>query len=546
MPPVSFKLSGSVAFSDYLSKFAALFMFRITTYIYVCLLAAWPVAAVAAEPDSSAVALGPDSIVASTPVVADTAAAPMAEVALPKKASLATVWTSHEKKRPWLAAAEIVGGNAALLAFDHYVLKGAYAEVTMHTIRRNLKFTDWFWDSDLFYTNLLEHPYHGGLYHNAARANGMNFWAASLMTTGGSLLWEMAGECELPSVNDFIATSLGGACLGEVCYRLSDLVIDNRRRGFRRVVSEVAAGLLSPMRGLNRVFTGQAWRVAPNGDVDAPDQDLPRPSCDVTLSAGGRFLSLSCRDKQSLSSAYVEVDVRYGDALRASRVPYESFRLNVCAVVGGHQNIFNAVRIGGQLMNFPVAEQSRFGASLALVQHFTYLYTDPVDGGETAYNVSEVTGLGPAFNYLWRGARHRLKGSLAVTGIPLGGLMCDYGDNPFLRTYNMGCGFSLKSHTELDLGRRVRATLRMEYYRLFTWMDYDEMDLTGDPSYRSAQGYAGAAWQLVTTPAIDIRLWRGCGLRAEWNIYNRHTRYRTRERVHSRASDLKLGLFYAF
>ena len=65
------------------------------------------------------------------------------------------------KARPWLALAEAEGINLGLLAFDHYVLDATYAQVTMNTVSRNVKLGEWFWDSDLAYTNLFEHPYHG-------------------------------------------------------------------------------------------------------------------------------------------------------------------------------------------------------------------------------------------------------------------------------------------------------------------------------------------------------------------------------------------------
>ena len=110
--------------------------------------------------------------------------------------------TQRGMKRPWLAAAEVAGLNLGLLAFDHYVLDAAYAKVTMHTLTRNLKLQDWWWEHDLPYTNLLEHPYHGSLFYNASRANGMNFWESSAFTIGGSLMWEIAGECEMLPILD--------------------------------------------------------------------------------------------------------------------------------------------------------------------------------------------------------------------------------------------------------------------------------------------------------------------------------------------------------
>ena len=111
------------------------------------------------------------------------------------------------KPRPWMAAAEVAGINIGILAFDRFILNEEFAHVTMKTLRRNIKLSHWFWDSDHMYTNLMSHPYHGSLYYNAARSNGMSYAVSTLYSTVGSLMWEIGGENELLSVNDFLSTS---------------------------------------------------------------------------------------------------------------------------------------------------------------------------------------------------------------------------------------------------------------------------------------------------------------------------------------------------
>jgi len=441
------------------------------------------------------------------------------------------------KKRTWLAATEIVGSNLGLLAFDHFVLDAAYAEVTMKTIKRNIKLTEWFWDSDVFHTNLGEHPYHGSLYFNAARANGLNFWASALMTTGGSLMWELVGECELPSVNDFLATSFGGTCIGEVEYRLSDLVLDDSKRGGKRVISELLAALISPMRGLNRVITGEAFKRR-------GFSPLSSKRIFSSFSTGLRHVSLSCRGKYGLYTPYLDADIYYGDKTRTSGIPFESFDASLHLVIGNHQEAFNTIRASGQIMSRNIAESDRFVASIGLWQHFNYMFSNPIHGGETAYNISEAASAGPGFNYVWRGCDWSLDGSLMASGVLLGGLMTDDNDNQFGRTYNVGSGFSLKNRMMLQIGRRIMARLDIDYYRLFTWIGYDNINPEDEWFRHSTQGEAGCAWQLMTTPLIDVIVWKNCGLRASWTIYNRHTRYEQKTNVHSRASEVEVGLVW--
>lgn len=127
----------------------------------------------------------------------------------------------YSKKNGWAAATKIFSMNMGLWAFNRYVAKQDYAYISIHTIRKNLKHR-WVWDNDDMGNNMFLHPYHGNLYFNAARSNGYNFWESGAFTLGGSAMWELFMENEYPSVNDIMATPIGGLALGEVFYRTSD------------------------------------------------------------------------------------------------------------------------------------------------------------------------------------------------------------------------------------------------------------------------------------------------------------------------------------
>jgi hypothetical protein len=83
----------------------------------------------------------------------------------------------------------------------------------MHTIKKNLK-GGFVWDNDQMGTNMFLHPYHGNLYYNSARSRGFNYWESGLFALGGSAMWELFMENEYPSINDIIATPIGGLSLG--------------------------------------------------------------------------------------------------------------------------------------------------------------------------------------------------------------------------------------------------------------------------------------------------------------------------------------------
>ena len=164
-------------------------------------------------------------------------------------------------RRPWLAASEVFGMNMAVWTFDRFLMNEDFAKINGHTIKQNFK-TGPVWDTDKFSTNLVAHPYHGSLYFNAARSNGLNFWQSIPFAAGGSLMWEFFMETEPPSINDMLATSFGGIELGEITYRLSDLFIDNRSHGAERVGREILSGLISPMRAINRSLETQQLQGA--------------------------------------------------------------------------------------------------------------------------------------------------------------------------------------------------------------------------------------------------------------------------------------------
>lgn len=143
------------------------------------------------------------------------------------------------KKNFLRATGEVIGMNIGLWAFDRYALKGHYAYISFETIKENFKH-GFEWDNDHLNTNMFAHPYNGSLFFNAGRSNGFNFWQSELFAIGGSAMWELFMECEYPSTNDIIATPIGGAALGEVFYRTSDMILDDRSSGCERVGREFA------------------------------------------------------------------------------------------------------------------------------------------------------------------------------------------------------------------------------------------------------------------------------------------------------------------
>ena len=226
-------------------------------------------------------------------------------------------------RKPWVAVAEVFGLNMAVWTFDRYVMHEDWSYINWKTIRHNFRKGPT-WDTDQFMTNLFSHPYHGSLYFNAGRSNGLNFWQSMPFAAGGSLMWEFFMENEPPSINDMMATTFGGIALGEITYRLSDIFIDDRTTGAERIGREILAGIFSPVRAFNRVITGRAWKWQPiKGRV------FESTPVNFIISVGPRFLAEIDDSKYATTSLHVNFRINYGYPYDDDYYsPYEWFRFN--------------------------------------------------------------------------------------------------------------------------------------------------------------------------------------------------------------------------
>lgn len=161
------------------------------------------------------------------------------------------------RKSYGIPALEILSFEFLLNEINRHSSDSADYKSNLSTIRRNLH-SSWVVDSDPFKTNQLGHPYAGSMYYGFARSAGLNYWESLGYTFAGSALWEIAGENTPPSRNDQIATGIGGTFLGEVLFRLSDLVLahDDIPPFWR----ELGAAVVSPATGFNRLAFGDRFK----------------------------------------------------------------------------------------------------------------------------------------------------------------------------------------------------------------------------------------------------------------------------------------------
>ena len=450
----------------------------------------------------------------------------------------------YGKNHPVRAAGTVVGLNLGVWSFDRFVCKSDFAYINAHTIRENLKH-GFVWDNDCMGTNMFLHPYHGNLYFNAARSNGFNFWQSSLFAFGGSAMWELFMENEFPSTNDILATPIGGAALGEVAYRMSDLILDDRQTGGRRFGLEAAAFLVSPMRGLTRLLNGDARRHRPTSG-----KQFGIPDMSIELSAGIRTLELKDELLDRGVGLVTEFNMEYGDRYDADGTrPYDYFHVKANLNLQKAQPLLGQLNVVGRLTGTELVDNRRNYLSMGLYQHFDYYDSDTISdvSAKIPYKFCTPASLGVGFFYKRKSTgKWDFSGFTHLNAVLLGGALSDY-YKVADRNYNLGSGYSTKNGLCLIYKKDVFAlSTSYEAYHFFTWKGYpDDIDWnTVDPRTLNAQGDKSSAILHAASLRLDFKLRRGLYLTSYFKTYARRTHYHHYEDVHSTTTEGRLMLTF--
>ena len=454
--------------------------------------------------------------------------------------------TLFTPKKPWVAAGETFGLNMLVWGFDRFVMGADFAKINGHTIRQNFK-TGPVWDTDKFSTNLFSHPYHGSLYFNAARSNGMNFWQSIPFSAGGSLMWEFFMEVEPPSINDMLATTFGGIELGEVTYRLSDLFIDDRTSGAERVGRELLVGIFSPVRAFNRLLNGDSWRYRPT-----KGRSFASVPVNFILGLGTRFLAEQEGSKHGTTSMNLSLRLDYGDPFHDEAYsPYEWFQFRVGMDFFSKQPLFSEVNAIGAIWGKRVWQKDNRSLAAGVFQHFDY-YDSELRTNSTKevapYRISEAAAFGGGLIY-YRAAEPSspvdIFGELYVNGVALGASISDY---MLLeeRDYNLGSGYSVKAFSGLAYKKKWALLLNLENYHLFTWKGYDpDIDWsTADIASLNVQGDRSNARLTIFSTKISYQFQPRWSVVLSNRYFARHTRYTYYDNVRSSTYDVLLKLCY--
>ena len=414
-----------------------------------------------------------------------------------------------------LVLARVTSSNFFGWAFSRYVMKEEWAEISIKTVKNNFKH-GWEWDTDGFATNFLIHPRAGSDYFNVARSNGYSFWASYPFTFFGSAQWEWFGENTSPSKNDLVTTTISGAFLGEVLYRISSNILDDRRRGPNRVWREVFAGVVNPTRALNRLTQGKSSRITP---YDVYQQE----PLNITLSVGAHRVNENNKFGTGSTNAIANLQLDYGDPFEPRRrKPFDVFRLRLEARYGDDKRIIDNVLGYGLLFGKNILKEKN-AMLIGIFQHYDYWNNKVFELGSL--------GFGPGIvSKIKIGNHSNLYSGLHFAGVPLAGNSTRFVlDTSEVRNYPFGGGWEARIEERLNLGKWLSLGFNGYYYWIHNYEGSDEKSHVG-----------------ILRPLIALKLFNNVSLGFEHHIYY-HDRYIDKHfELHLKRTEQKLYLQFFF
>jgi hypothetical protein len=368
------------------------------------------------------------------------------------------------------AAIQTAGINLGVWSADRYIAKAEWAYISLKSVKHNLS-SGFVFDDSQFLMNQFLHPYHGNMYFNAARSNGFNFWQSAPFAFGGSLMWELFMEIEEPSNNDLFTTTLGGIMLGEITWRVSSLILDDSATGSERTMRELAAGIINPMRGINRLLQKKT-------STRRRHHHQERQEVIGEISFGGNTVGEGTDLLSGNESPLVKMHFVYGTPfLKETRKPFDYFNLHLGLNLKGSDtitNFYGDALLYGENFNFQGNESDMIQDNLiGAFQHFDYLAND----------VYKVAASGIGGGIISRFSAYEgmdLFTSCHISTVILGGSNSAYAQEAH-RDYNLGPGLSGKFEGWLvnsKYGEMYVSYLRYWLYTLSGADGQESIDIT--------------------------------------------------------------------
>lgn len=452
--------------------------------------------------------------------------------------------------------------NALVLGWDYYIQRRDWARVTRHHIKRNLT-EGWVWDSDSFSGNQFAHPYHGSMFYNAARQHGLSYGVSLLYPLAGSFTWEVFCETNRPAYNDLLSTGIGGAAIGEVTHRVSDIFFDNTKRGPERVVREFLGTLVNPVRGLHRIISGEMFHVNP---FNAGKREQPMPYS-FQIGAGNRYIydigptHPNTEGRFFGNVPFLDIHFNYGDHfnhldLGKSPRAYDCFDLYMLFNFAPDHPTIGELDLRGRIGSIQRQLPHKWKLDISFNQNIRYIDHYNKHDEDAPGNlplISEAASFGAGFYAQRQGRLTTLTHDFTLNAVPLSGSAADYFT---MRRYNFGTGFSTRYRFQFTLNRRFTVGNDFYFMRLFILKGTEPrliQQYLEDPEKHAADLQSGTvAWGdkgeqsiLQNRAFLQVNLIHNLQLHLQHEFNLRHGNYRLYPSLTGKSHEWHIGIRYA-
>jgi hypothetical protein len=424
--------------------------------------------------------------------------------------------TAYNKKYPWyIAASRVAETDVFIWGIDRLVFNADFSYIGLSSSRHNLR-TGFEWDNDRFGINFVGHPYSGGLFYVDARANGYGFFESVPFAIGGSLLWEYFGENTKPSYNDIINTPISGILLGEILYRVSSNIIDDRATGFNRTMREIAVGIIAPTREFNRLIQGKHKRVI--------DREIyEKGPLNITLYGGIHKRNILPNKVYGAgpTNPILNVQLDYGNPFEERwRKPFDYFKFRIDLSFGSGRKILDNV-IGYGYLTGQNKRMGKIDLLTGLFQNFDYWDNNSFELGSLGFGPGVIT----RFNF---GKNNSLYTNLLIVYAPMAGITnrdAIVSDTIQVRDYNYGGGLEGKFETTCNFGTTATASFAAYYYLIRTYFGVRQREFLG-----------------ILKPKIAFNIYKKVSIGFEHTIFYNNENFKLLPDVHIAKTEQKIFL----
>jgi hypothetical protein len=422
----------------------------------------------------------------------------------------------YNKRSDWpVPLYKILIQNIELWAIDRYIFNYDFSRIGFNSWKTNLQQGFAWHDTDRFGIDFWGHPYTGGGYFNAGRSIGWSFYECLPLTIYGSAMWKYFFENDRPSYVDLVNTSISGMLGGEILYRLSSNLLDDRTTGAERFFREALTAVMSPSRFTSRLFQGKL--------TSSPDQEVYQKEVLNTTVYGGAHLNSNVTPGNSTTSEILGWQFEYGNPFEVrDRKPFDAFKFRLELNAGVGRKILDEVTAYGNLF----AGSSSSNLLFTGYQLFDYWDNHTFELGTIGLGPGVITKLPISDNM-------SLFTTLHLAWVPLAG-NSPYGgvsDTSIMRDYNYCGGAEGELETILNFHNIVELSARANYYWMHAYFIHDN-------------NYIG-----ILRPKLTVNIFKDLGIGAEDIIYF-NDRYVGGDNpppdLHSTRSEQKIFLQYYF